>query len=228
MRTLSLRLLILLISIVFISCAGERSFEPEEGAPVSNVGGQDPSVNLRAHHLVIDSLRFRKADRQFTCEKSDVFLSELKWNGILACLQSAQKDATLSFLVDREAEKPELVLQELPKKSKAPLCVTTTLARIPVPREIFYQSDELSCFASGLAMRQGEVRLDVPLPVTTLLRSEADARQLVLSWVLTLFWSDEQQLFPAKPLTDSLCQECLGEGQVIRSLKPPRALWPAQ
>jgi hypothetical protein len=174
--------------------------------------------------LIVDSLRFRTRGEGFGCQSSTEFLQGLDFSEIHQCLAGVKESVKLSFVLDRKSENPEFVLKE---GEKTPGCVKAVLSKIPVPREIFFQAEDLDCYASGLGMEKGSVQIDVELPIVTLFRNADDARNLVLSWVMTSFWNEQRSAILAKPFPEALCHECLGEDHWIRSLKPPRAFWPA-
>lgn len=165
----------------------------------------------------------------------------------LASLQSATKSGELRYRLRREpAPYWELEVDE----DETPACARTSLARIPVPREIVFQSPELGrdtrildCFSArididadrvlGVRLPLAKLGMTIPFPSEALARavtSDAEFEAQLLTWSIAPFWSGEAgtRAIRARIVPLPLCSRCLGE----RGLVPVSAtgnlpaLWP--
>lgn len=142
---------------------------------------------------------------------------------IRACLAGLKQSAVLRFRVRRLAQ-PELELQE---SEKAPECVARMLGRIPMPREILFQSVEeghLDCYSSRLDIEADEVlgakvptsrvevRVDLPLALAP--QDDASLARMLAGWALTPFWSlpeGKSGAVSARIVPSRMCLKCLGK-----------------
>ncbi len=158
-------------------------------------------------------------NERFDCESLDFILKELDYGAIRACLKSVTQAQTLVYRLSRDAQ-PSVVLSN---PEEAPACVRQTLSRVPVPREIVFQSPSegsLECYSSRLDLEANEVAgFDLPfrqrgtslsLPLAKVPADDQATRRWLSSWILSLFWDEGHRGFRSKILPKSLCKKCLG------------------
>lgn len=142
---------------------------------------------------------------------------------------------TLYYVLDRTFS-PSLVLED---DSELPPCIKEVLPRIPVPREIFFQSTEegkLQCYSARLnveANQMAEVRLPmakvklkIVLPLKPTPSTDEEWMMQLAAWVLTPFFDSSKKTLRCVIVPDGFCMACLGERNVIKATDPPPVLWP--
>ncbi|MGK5086233.1 hypothetical protein WDW86_01640 [Bdellovibrionota bacterium FG-2] len=142
---------------------------------------------------------------------------------------------TLYYLLERSFE-PALVLED---DEGGPDCVKKTLGRIPVPREIFFQSTEegkLQCYSARLnveANQMAEVRLPMAkmkmkilLPLRPMPATDEEWLMQLAAWVLTPFFDPTKKTLRSVIVPEKFCMICLGERNLVKPTDPPPVLWP--
>ncbi len=174
-------------------------------------------------------------DSHFDCKDVASLFSETKLADVRACIAKVQSSARASYRLRRGATP----YYELDESDDAAACLRTALPLIPLPREIFFQSNEgdrLACYASRLPVEGDEVvgfklpiskqALKLDFPLATQPRDDDETRMLLMSWALTPFWENNGASIKARLVPDSICVKCLGEGVMLKPTDPEPMLWP--
>jgi hypothetical protein len=176
-----------------------------------------------------------RPDAKLDCQTPEWLFREIELSQLQTCL-STIKDARQERYRLKRVATPYL---ELDPSSGTPDCLKKALPVIPVPREIFFQSNvegPLYCYSSRLAIEANEtagfrlpthrLAVRVDLPAGKMLQDEDKLRLLLLSWALAPFWEGGHQAIPAHIVTDQLCTACLGEKTMLKPTDPEPVLWP--
>lgn len=207
----------------------------------------------RLHHIVPYNLHFRRPhglgadpaagpggidytsnplpNEKFDCEPYSELFKNIDLGAVKACLASIQPMEIPYHL--RRAPEPYLEIEE---SDTTPPCLMESLPRIPLPREIVFQSTEekrLLCYSSRLDLEADELfwvkvpmaRVTVRLPIQEKALSVEELKLTLLSWTLAPFLGKRQEI-SAFVVTDSLCQACLGKKDMLHPSDPPPVLWP--
>ena len=167
------------------------------------------------------------------CETARELFANLDLAGLRTCLSSLKSSVRYRL---KRVDAPAL---ELEGPEHAPACLNALLPSIPVPREIFFQSEDeerLLCYSSRLDIEANELagfkvpshRLDVRLdfPLLAPPKDDDETRRLLLSWAITPFWNETTSELPSHIVTDEVCRACLGEKNMIKPQDGPQASWP--
>ena len=193
--------------------------------------GADPNVGPGGPDFKTEPLPNEKYDCQ---PYADIFkdISEIK---IRECLNTVKSEVTLRYRMNR-APAP---FYELEKNEHVPPCFEEVLPKIPLPREIVFQSNEegsLGCYSSRLNIEADELFwvkvpkaktvLDIMVPsVFEEAANEEAFRLLLLSWMIAPFYDDKNYI-PSTVMPDVFCIACMGERNMSKATKAPIVLWP--
>lgn len=190
-------------------------------------------------------------DSRLDCRPHEALHSGAPVEKIRACIAGLPPGTRVSFRLRREPV-PELVLDgpdESDKPELLPPCFRELLGRVPVPREIFFQSreeGELLCYSSRVNIEADEIRalgvkwplsktvLNVTFPISEApggapgSAGEIDIRSLLLSWSLAPFFKEGKSELEAFIVPDRICQVCLGEKAFLGPNDPAPPAWPDQ
>ena len=225
-----------------------------------STAGMPEYENYQHHlkHLAIDTLHLRRpsgepgVDRlypdekgyrsevppgpNFDCAEGDGWLLSIATPALYQCLSGSVRLGIARYRLDRNLQ-PELVLVD---PEEAPACVRELLPRIPVPREIVFQSDEegseLSCYNARLDLDEGKVfgvvnplkrtYLQLDFPLRPLPEDPLQFRRVLLTWALLPFLTPEEpREFVAKVVPRALCQVCFGKQRLLDARDLP-VYWP--
>jgi hypothetical protein len=120
-------------------------------------------------------------------------------------------------------------------------CIKERLSKLPVPREIFFQSHEegpLSCYSARLNLESDEIPVlgvkwplsrtvvRVDLPLTKPLDSDQKTIQLLASWVLSSYFTEESDEILSRLVPDHLCGKCFQKAKFYKNDDALPVLWP--
>jgi hypothetical protein len=177
-------------------------------------------------------------NERLDCESVSELFSGMDLPAVRSCLASIRR-GEIRYDLDR-ATQPAWVLHD---PEDAPECVARLLARIPVPREIFFQSwneGNANCYASRIDLEsdellhvkvpfRGQKSLQLEFPLMETLGSDADLVRVLGSWALTPIWKEDGSFLDSKIVPDSICRKCLGENAMFHpgtGVEPE--LWPPE
>lgn len=188
----------------------------------------------------VDYLAQPVPNAQFDCEPLESMYHELSLPKIRACIASVPPQTVLRYRLRRLPVPVLELLESAPEL--VPACIKELLAKIPVPREIFFQSDEkggLSCYSARLDLESDDVpavgvkwpltktwvRIDFPIETGI---PETDRKMVLLlaSWSLAPFFDEEDSTVTSRYVPERFCIKCLGDKNLIRPGGPPIRLWP--
>jgi hypothetical protein len=180
-------------------------------------------------------------NEQLDCEKAGTLLRGLDVAGLRACfaaLQAAKEPVEVLFRL-RRLPQPFLELQAA---ETTPACLAATLPRLPVPREIVFQSadadDQLGCYSSRLDLEADEVlgfkapkaRLELRLrfPQERAPKDDEETERMLVAWALTPFWGDRpsERALPGVIVPVAICKACIGEKNLLDKRKSAPVYWP--
>jgi len=142
-----------------------------------------------------------------------------------------KRDMVPWLILEVPEQQPELV----------PQCLREKFPRLPVPRELFFQTYEegqLQCYSSRVDLEKDEVLwtkvpfwgrlVKISFPIDPLPKTDEESVLLLLSWVLTPFWHEGEgkRYFQSWIMTDTVCERCFGDKDLLRPSDPPGRLWP--
>lgn len=199
------------------------------GAPVDPKAGPG-GTDYRADPLPNEHL---------DCEKVDGILASIRLPELQQCLtslRSSRETKVVLYRLRRE-HRPYLELQD---PEEAPPCLRETLPRIPVARELFFQSNEYAgrmyCYASRLEVEANEIlgvrlpgaqyELKVELPLKQVPQNGPETLRLISAWSLTPFFNGKNGVVRAKIVPDPICRRCIGEKEMLRDDHPDPSFWP--
>ncbi|MCM2276650.1 MAG: hypothetical protein NDJ89_01070 [Oligoflexia bacterium] len=243
----SLQLVALLVALLLAGCASGEKREREAGWH-------------RLHKLVLENLRIRRPagpgadpgvgpggmgytsrplpDAKFDCQPASELFRGMPLDAARECLASISTEVHVSYRLRLEA----VPYWELEKPELAPGCLVERLGRIPVPREIVFQSREsgrLECYASRLELEADELRMlgvKWPLKATRLRLGfplapeelQLEGSSLLVSWSLRPFFQGSREEILSKVVPELLCAACIGRENLLSPLGPPPRHWPEE
>jgi hypothetical protein len=171
------------------------------------------------------------------CEAPAVLFEKIDLQALGRCFKSIQSDTKVLYRIVRE----DPPFQELDDPEKSPECLRRLLPRIPMPRNIFFQSNEegeMRCYHARfdtdadrvagirLPIKKIGVRLDFPLAQPP--RTEEETRILLEAWSITPFWDPDTGQIACQFFPSHLCNKCFGQKNVLtgKPEDPPFTLWP--
>jgi hypothetical protein len=229
---------------LFTSCVSaetEKNNHPLHSLIVSNLRFRrpitpsiDPKVGPGGTDYRIESVNGAKSD----CQNQEKFFKELKLDDVRTCLKGLKQSVTLHYLLRRD-DLPYLEL-DLDESDEIPDCVQKTLAKIPVPREIIFQSSEegeLHCYSSRLDIELDRfltarlpihrfvLEVELPRAKPDLDTSDEALQRRLLALSLSPYF-DEDKHISSRILTERLCAACIGPDQLFTPRDPRQPLWP--
>lgn len=193
-----------------------------------------PGANPKVGPGGIDYRSEPLPDAHFDCETATWLFRELKLADIRSCL-APLKSLSVSYRV-KWLPVPYL---ELDAGDETPECLKSTLSSIPVPREIFFQSNEddrLECYSSRLNIESNEIAdfklpiaktaVKVEFPLLQPPKDDDETRMLLLTWALTPFWDRSDGTLLSHLVPDTICGACLGEKTKLGPTSPKPLSWP--
>lgn len=251
--------------LILGSCSHGRKTTPSSGKPIREHAlkqlipytlkirrptspGADPKAGPGGTDYQSDPL----PDENFDCREVSWLFREIDLVEARACLavlsapptpdseQAAKKPISHLLFTVRWLPVPELELDASGfDEGSAANCLKKVLSHLPVPREIFFQSNEgdrLACYSSRLAVEANEIAgfklpikktaLRVELPLKPLPKDDAETRMLLMTWALTPFWNREKNTLAAHLVPDGICRRCLGEKTMLGPTDPAPVPWP--
>ena len=203
------------------------------------------SDNYVFKDLIPKNLRVRRPlteganDGINSCQKVTELFSipefQLHLQEVRNCLATLTEAVTVNYRLKR-APAPYLFLDEDPKNT--PACLKLTLKRIPVPREIIFDSTEFNrmgerdCYTSRLDVEANDLlgaklpthrlALMIEFPLPHIPVTDDETSRLLGSWSVALFRDPETGDWRAKYLSSKLCKQCIG----ARPEDPHPIFWP--
>ena len=186
----------------------------------------------------IDYRSIHPPSENFDCEVLATLFRDLKLNETRKCLGELSK-SEVPVRVIYELERDFAPYLKLVSDESTPACLKEQLPKIPVPREIFFQSNEdgnLNCYSARLnieANKPLDVRLPIhgfqlrlDFPVEYPFQSDAELIRLLGAWALSPIWNLQNKSVNAKLVPDALCQKCLGEKNMVDLRTTDPVTWP--
>lgn len=180
-------------------------------------------------------------NEKLDCQTQKEFFKDTNTQELRTCLVGLTDPLVLTFNLVRNF-RPYWELVEDPK-IPVPDCVKATLSKIPLPREIFFQSNVenfLSCYSARLNLEadeflyvkvpraQMQMQIKIPFePALTGFSPEEAMQRVLFSWVMTPFWENPEHYLNAKILPEGMCKACMGEKAMVNE-KGIIELWPAK
>jgi len=210
------------------------------------------SGNYLSREILRESLRFRRppgpgadphvspggadyrgaktAGKAFDCEtvRESFVRAKMDLPKIRECLDSfGETSRVVSYRLVRDSEPYWMIDDE----ESAPVCLREVLSRIPIPREIVFQShardenaplEPVDCFVARLPIEDDKL-LSIRVPFWAKMRLKIDFPQTVASeslmleklsaWAIAPFIQEEKlsgKLFPSQ-----ICRACVGKGSLV-------------
>ncbi len=191
---------------------------------------------------------------QFNCEPLSNLTLGIDLARIRGCLKSIRSGTSVVYKLERGA-RPELLLEGIPEPSPSPsvsptpdtqreepavpLCLVKLLPRIPIPREIVYQSAEegaIRCYSSRIedstglgadlleAFSTNRVAVRVSFPAVPSPQNDVQTAQWLLSLALAPFIREQGLL--GRLLVDTQCRACLGDKAFVQPWESVPMTWP--
>ncbi len=219
-------------------------------------------VDLKAYPWDAGYRASPRPDARFNCAPMGAMSAGFDLAAVRSCLKSIQPGTSVTYKLVR-GPRPELLLEGIPEPKPSPSpepapspgsspkpspspepppvppCLVKVLPRVPVPREIVYQSAEegrIMCYSSrvedstGLgadlveAFSTNRVVLRLNFPVWPMPDSDLKTAQWLVSLSLSPFLREQGIL--GRILPDSQCQACLGEEVFVKPWEPVPLTWP--
>ena len=206
-------------------------------------------------HLIVGTVRFRKPapiideddlkgaraadqkqDGNFDCMKVEEFFARIDRHELRQCLNGLTQTIDVSYRL-RRRDFPWL---ELDEEKDTPACLTALLKKLPIPREIVFESlspGGRECYTSridvmaddyfGIRLPVGKVALRLHFPLKHTFADDAELTRQMAAWVLSLFYRADEGVFPAKIFPRSYCDRCLGARAPETANDPKPVLWPS-
>jgi hypothetical protein len=189
------------------------------------------SAEARAEPFEEGYTRTPLPDARLDCESPSTAFNELDLSAIQKCfyaLSNKPPVPRISYRLRRDTQ-PWLELEE---KEKAPPCIQQHLSRLPVPREIIFQSSQggrISCYGARVDLDRidwmNKVRVLISLPLdATPVTSEETVRQLLI-WSITPLFEAETRTTSARVVPQDLCSRCIGAGKLYQDALPLPPSW---
>jgi hypothetical protein len=207
--------------------------------------GADPKVGPGGPDYLAQTLPNAKLD----CDSLENLYKDLKMPVIRTCLNLISNRTVIRYRL-RRLPVPVLVLDtkasqvENPPEGQVgnlPACILEYLSTIPVPREVFFQSNEigeLSCYSSRLNIEADDIPglgvkwpltrtlLRVDLPLKKPLETDQKGVELLASWSLSPFFDEESGEISSRLVPEHLCGKCYGKAKFYKKDDALPALWP--
>jgi hypothetical protein len=192
-------------------------------------------------------------DENFDCRDPEWLFREINLTEARECLAALSAPAAPNaadterkihhlFFTVRWLPVPELELDASKfKEERSADCLVKAFGHLPLPREIFYQSNDLgqlACYSSRLAVESNEVggfklpinktALRVELPFKPVPKNDAEMRMLLMTWALTPYWDSKKNTLSAHIVPDAICRRCLGEKTMLGPTDPEPISWPSE
>ncbi len=234
--------LVLLLSLVLSGLAGcastPKTVKKIRGIHLSTLRlrrplgvGADPDVGPGGE----DYQSKPRPDAQFDCKTPKEIYAAFNAEAIAECFASIAEPTVLKYELKRRVA-PELVLEN---SDDLPKCVVETLSVIPVPREIFFQSSDLSplaCYSARVDLEADEflsakvpnagLRVELKLPLDQTLEDATELTNFILRLSLRPYFNGKRFEIDARPVPESVCRQCIGEKNVLKNVLEPAPVWP--
>lgn len=199
--------------------------------------GADPQAGPGGNDYRSES----EVGQNLDCKSSNELFSQIHLSELKGCLELMKTDLKDELDVEYRLTRSDEPTLDLVQTKNTPECLKAALPQIPVPREIFFQSDEEGapgCYSSrlpieadkvlGRKMPIARVNLLVQLPIADVPQSDHDLVNLLKTWVLSLFFTNtEPRTVSAWIVPRSLCAQCFGGyDELVKPHDPPPTLWP--
>ncbi len=223
-----------------------------------------PRHEVTLYQLVPDSIRVRRPsgpgadpnagpggvdyqgqplpNERLDCETMKWLFHELDLKAVQECFKSLSRPVDVLYTLRREAV-PFFLLEQ---SETDPLCLRSSLEKIPVPREIIFQSnavqtgmrggEPLDCYAArlpieadqwmGIRLPKSRATLKIHFPLSKAPESPDEIVRLLASWVLAPLWDDYTHALNSKIVPAHLCKQCIGEKEMYDTQRPPSVFWP--
>jgi hypothetical protein len=197
-------------------------------------------ANPKAYPWEEDFEKHPRPTATFDCEPLSQLFRSVDLSSVQKCFETLSQNSekrTFSYRLNRE---PALFF-ELKDSEEAPLCLREKLNRIPVPREIFFQSkdeEQLSCYSARLAIQDEEflgirstlqhLDLNITFPLTESPQSNEELLMLLKTYAIAPFWTQESEgkRLISRPVPQTLCEKCLGKKNLFLDKDALPPLWP--
>jgi hypothetical protein len=179
-----------------------------------------------------------KPGKSLDCISIQSLFKEIDLKRLRECLKSSSKLQTpweISYELIRETA-PYLKLEE---PQSAPECIQQSLGKIPVPREIFFQSNEqghLNCYSSRISIFEDEwlglysffhtSRVKLTFPPAKLPITDEETLLLLGIWSTMPFWREKDNAILGTVVPTELCQKCMGDKNMFLEADQLPPHWP--
>lgn len=213
---------LLLIAVGFAACSSKKP------APMKT---EDLLIyNLKWRHTQslkeYEDVAEAPESKEVYCEEPHHTLNQkLNLTEMLKCIRDVKEPLKLNYVWLRE-DQP---MWSLDLNSNQSECIQKHFAKIPLPREIFFESvsqnnpKKLDCYSQHLPLEKSKfldsklpfykMSLQVDLPLENPPETTSQLETYLMSWVLSVFWSKEQAGFTPVGVPDRLCAICLGPAE---------------
>lgn len=239
-----IRILILGICLVISGCSSASLQNTHELHKIllynlhlrrPDAAGAQPNADLGDY----DYESHPSPNARLDCEPLKVLYKEIPLKSLRECLldpSKMQAAAGASYRL-RRATTPYLEIVE--KDELAHFCFKQYLPKIPVPREIFFQSNEsgqLSCYNSRMPMAEEEFlginsflfRTVVKISLSKVQVPETDEAWTMLlgTWSMIPFFDGESGVIFSKVVPTDICRQCMSEKNMFKEEDPLPPFWP--
>ncbi|MEK6704279.1 MAG: hypothetical protein AABZ06_00660 [Bdellovibrionota bacterium] len=183
-----------------------------------------------------DYARTPLPDKKFDCAPIKNIFDGMEFKKLRGCLSSIKEEVAVLYRLKREIS-PYLLLDD-PENS--PACLRESLNKIPIPREIMFESGDegmINCYSARMDVEANEIfwikmpvnkiGIKVRFPLVKPPLNDDDTILLLTSWALTPFWRGEKLFIDSRIVPDGICSTCLGEQNMVNSHKRQLKYWPA-
>ena len=201
----------------------------------------------------MDYETYPKPDVHFDCVPLKRLYKEMDFFKLRKCFQTVNQSTwnqDVIFELRRskvpfwKRDEPELEdddpFEEEPDSAEAavPSCIRVLLDKIPIPREIFFQSNDegsVNCYSSRIDIDEDDTlkiksnlqhhELRIAFPLKKIPETEEEMTLLLATWSLAPFFDTSSQL-NVKLVSTSMCGKCMGEKNMFLSTDKLPPQWP--
>ncbi|MBI2711900.1 MAG: hypothetical protein HYX41_03400 [Bdellovibrio sp.] len=180
-----------------------------------------------------------KPNAKLDCQPYPQLFEKFPLAALRICLKQVNetgKEIHLNYLLKREI----VPVLELEDPEEAPSCVQEVMKTLPVPREIFFQSEnegKTACYNARLSPQVEDsllslkkwlrkFHLNISFPMNRLPLNDEETSMLLETWSISPFWNPDRTAVVGRVVPDSICNRCMGEETLLDPKKGLPPAWP--
>lgn len=236
--------------VALISCSSAEKKERERGLhPISRFAIENlhvrrpssPSADPQAGPGGVDYRSDPLPNERLDCEPAIALFKDFIAKKTRECVRVLQ---ALGNELEYQLRRAAVPFLELQVKDDTPGCAAQLLSRLPVPREIFFQSNDnsdgvLQCYSSRLNLEKEKILagtvtsplsrsvLKLKFPLQVYPRDDEQMNLMFLTWVLSPFFRENGKI-PSRIVPHALCERCFTEKRLLKPDGPPPVYWPVK